>query len=300
MNEAIVDRLLSLRNADGGWGTTASRPSATEPTALASMAMRVAGRETDAAAASSWLLETQRQDGAWPVEPSLSQASWTTSLAVLALLDQPDSDEAARRGVDWLVAEKGIGIPLMTRIMEYIRGTRVIEIDPTLKGWPWAGGTFSWIEPTSYAVIALLRAWPGRMPGSARDRVDEARRMILDRACPGGGWNMGNKRILDVDMEPYPDTTALALLALSALGESAPQVDEGFSALDRLVEVTHSGLTLSLAILTRRAWRRETVELAGLLEATFERTAFLDEVRSLALATLALADAPGPLVMRAA
>jgi hypothetical protein len=38
--------------------------------------------------------------------------------------------------------------------------------------------------------------------------------MLLDRACPGGGWNAGNGVVYGTALAPHPDDTAIALLAL--------------------------------------------------------------------------------------
>ena len=299
MNEAIVGRLIELRNADGGWGTTAARPSGTEPTALACMAMAATDRAAGAGAAASWLVARQRPDGAWPVVEGVPEPGWATSLAALALLDRTETAAAAHRAVEWLIGERGIGVPLKVRIAEFFREPKTTALDPTIRGWPWATGTFSWIEPTAYAMIALRRGWPADPPPAVRDRLDEGRRMIHDRECPGGGWNFGNKKVLGVDMEPYPDSTALALLALGAVRDESAHVERGFAALDVLLETTRSGLALSLAILCYREWARDTTGLLAPLEAAFERTGFLDDVRSLGLATLALADGPIPLMVNA-
>jgi hypothetical protein len=121
--------------------------------------------------------------------------------------------------------------------------------------------------------------------------------MIIDRTCPGGGWNYGNKKVLGVDMEPYPDSTAAALLALGALRDDSDETRRSMAALDTMLEQTHSGLTFSLSILCYREWGRDTSELTALLVDTFQRTGFLDDVRSLGLAALALAEAPAALIV---
>ena len=40
--------------------------------------------------------------------------------------------------------------------------------------------------------------------------------MLLDRCCPGGGWNAGNGIVYGCPMVPHPDDTAIALLALAS------------------------------------------------------------------------------------
>jgi len=38
--------------------------------------------------------------------------------------------------------------------------------------------------------------------------------MLLDRACPQGGWNAGNPEVFGVELDPHPDFTTMAVLAL--------------------------------------------------------------------------------------
>jgi hypothetical protein len=38
--------------------------------------------------------------------------------------------------------------------------------------------------------------------------------MLLDRACPGGGWNAGNGVAFGVPLAPHADVTSLALISL--------------------------------------------------------------------------------------
>src|SRR5205085_2740274 len=81
--------------------------------------------------------------------------------------------------------------------------------DGQLVGWPWAEGNFSWVEPTSWAMLALRRVGQGAHP-----RVEEGRKLLLDRVLEPGGVNYGNRRIFGITLEPIPTPTSLALLAL--------------------------------------------------------------------------------------
>ena len=38
--------------------------------------------------------------------------------------------------------------------------------------------------------------------------------LIYDRMCESGGWNYGNSQVLGETLWPYPDVTAIALIAL--------------------------------------------------------------------------------------
>ena len=88
------------------------------------------------------------------------------------------------------------------------------EQNEELHGWPWRPGNSSWVEPTSFALMALKRH-------GGHARVAEAEAMILDRRCEDGGWNYGNRRVYDVALPSFPETTAVALLGLQGRKEAA-------------------------------------------------------------------------------
>ena len=48
----------------------------------------------------------------------------------------------------------------------------------------------------------------------AAERIRLGTEMLLDRACPAGGWNAGNGVVLGSPLKPHIDPTAIALLAL--------------------------------------------------------------------------------------
>src|SRR5207249_4260385 len=86
------------------------------------------------------------------------------------------------------------------------------DINTTLRGWPWAEGNFSWVEPTAWACLALQR-----IGQDDQERVQDGLRVLLDRTLPGGGLNYGNRVVLGLALEPIPTPTALALLAMQRL-----------------------------------------------------------------------------------
>ena len=92
-------------------------------------------------------------------------------------------------------------------------------------------------------------------------RVDEAERMLADRACAGGGWNYGNAHVFDKDLRPHGPTTALALLALQDRRD-LPCVQAGSAFLTAHADRERSGLALALTLIcleSRSAadhWRR--------------------------------------------
>ena len=94
-----------------------------------------------------------------------------------------------------------------------------------LQGWSWIAGTFSWVEPTAWALLALKkRAAAGQRVDSAR--LSEAEALLVDRCCAQGGWNYGNANMLGKELRPYVPTTAIALLALQKTEQPAAAVVE--------------------------------------------------------------------------
>jgi hypothetical protein len=286
--DVLTSELLVRQNADGGWGAAPGAPSNTEITALAVAALRAipeTATGSPAHAGARWLLEHQLAGGEWRYHDEGPPTSWPTPIAMLALRGHVDAAAAVERGAAWLLAQEGQSYPLRLRIRDFFTRNKVIELDSTLEGWPWVPGTFSWVEPTSWALLALkAQPSPAR---DARGRIREAEDMIIDRACDGGGWNYGNRRVLGEELDPYPDTTAIALMGLR--GRSGPVVERGFAALDGLLGDHASGLALALALLARRGWQRDAAALAARLEASFAATGFANDNRTLALAALAQA-----------
>jgi hypothetical protein len=164
--------------------------------------------------------------------------------------------------------------------------------DPTQsrpKGWPWADGTFSWVEPTSWALIALKRLRPRLENGPAGDRIREGEAMLYDRMCQGGGWNYGNTLVLGEELPPYPDTTALALVALADHAEAAAN-RQSLDALQKMLTGMDSGFTLALAVLCLLLHGQEPADWRRALARSYERSGFLGVNRSLALTVLALTE----------
>src|SRR5712692_10811864 len=77
-------------------------------------------------------------------------------------------------------------------------------------------GTTSWVIPTAFSLIALQQARQHGYGKTAQltERIDLGASMLLDRMCPGGGWNSGNGVAFGVQLAPHLDATSLALLAL--------------------------------------------------------------------------------------
>jgi hypothetical protein len=214
--------LAETQHSHGGWGWRPGSPANTECTALSILALDAWHDRGDELrgpllAGIGWLESTQRADGSWPLSEQVPESSWMTSIASFALARvRPGSSHAIQGGL-WLLGQRSRSHApsLVERLRAAVRNEPpMVEQDEGLQGWPWSADTTAWVEPTAWALLALkqLRADMPRRRLAAR--VDEAHRLLADRMCRGGGWNYGNKAVLGTDLPPYPDTTALGLMAL--------------------------------------------------------------------------------------
>jgi len=299
MNQA-VEHLMRLQSVDGGFGAYRGGNSRTEATALAALALHRSGdpgAEGAAEAAFAWLERYQLSSGAWPLEPDLPEPSWSTSLAVLACSHLAGGGPLVMAGGRWLLGQEGEGFPWWTRVLiRLFPQPRVVDLDASLAGWPWVEGTFSWVEPTSYAMMALVRLRSVITDRRLDDRLDEATRMLLDRVCVGGGWNYGNTRIFGDDLWPYPDTTSVALLAVADQA-GLPAVADGLDALERMSRANDSVLSLALSALAFAAHGRDASASRARLSINVENWED-GEMRALAWAALALAEVDDVLGVR--
>lgn len=283
--------LLAGQNRDGGWPTYGGRVSNTEATSLATLALaRLEGAAERAAAVRGvhWLLACQNADGSWPLNRRIATGSWTTALATLTLASLERDRAKALRGARWLLRQQprspGVVVSLARRL-----APDALTLDPHLKGWAWTAAATGFVEPTAYAVLALKKLRE-HLPGThVAERIGEAERMIADRTCREGGWNYGNSTVLGADLWPYADVTALTLLAL-ADRRARPENRRGLAALRRMLEHVDSGLTLAWAALCLAAHDEDAAPVLTRLGRAWERTGFLGDTRSIALALLAMSD----------
>jgi hypothetical protein len=129
----------------------------------------------------------------------------------------------------------------------------------------------SWVIPTAFAVIALKRSRRGNLDLAARigHRIDRATEMLLDRACPGGGWNSGNGVVFGVPVAAHLDATAIALLALRSHCRDST-VERGLRWLLRVVRGCPSPYSLAWAIMALKAYEDCHPGLSELLHAALE------------------------------
>jgi hypothetical protein len=203
LRQAIITSQLP----DGGWPYYAGRASRIEPTCWALLALSVVpGTVAIAVDRGRSFLHGLQQTNGLLVEPGVPgpNNAWN-GLALLAdISTEPPAGSPWRQAlISGLLSVKGIALD---------QESTPVRQNNRLQAWSWTDGTFSWIEPTAFCVLALKKS--GVSNASARTRLAEAEAMILDRVCDGGGWNYGNAQVLGQDLRPYVPTTALALMAM--------------------------------------------------------------------------------------
>jgi hypothetical protein len=230
---ALRTFLTAGRNADGGWGYSASKTSRLEPTCWALLALP----DLDPGVLTAW----PSADGLLRERPGGDPNMAFHAIAMLTL---------AGRG-----AEHGGGNARLATALEDAKGialkeSRINRQNNKLQGWSWIAGTFSWIEPTAWALLAL-RKQESRGQRVAAGRLAEAESLIVDRCCKDGGWNYGNSNMLGKELRPYVPTTGVALLALQK--KRIPVVTKSLAYLERAAVSESSAAALSLAVLALRA-----------------------------------------------
>ncbi|MGZ5295755.1 MAG: hypothetical protein ACXWYT_02420 [Actinomycetota bacterium] len=256
----IVSRLHGAQNRDGGFGPRVGLPSEPEPTALATIALDDAGGR-------AWLGEHQVSDGSVPLDAAIVVNDSATAFAAIAF----DAGDGREHALDHLEAT----------LARSVRSTSDVPHDASVRGWAWTEGTFGWVEPTARAVLALRLFRPGA------PAIGDGTGMLRDRETVGGGWNYGNRVVFGDDLWPYAQTTAAAMVALQHVD---PELESrGVATLRRLWREERSGgLSVALATAALRLHGDEDADASerALLE-LFERTAFMDDVVSLAWSAIA-------------
>lgn len=249
----------------------------TEAAALLNLALRPSQ--------STRLLQEQLADGAWSaLDPSQPSNTYHTALALLALrYCGGDHTASVGRGLDWLINAQPAEAHWLWK-WKFRLVDRQVRFDPEKFGWPWVPGTVSWVAPTAMSIL-VLRAYEVKTT-----RLDAAVAMLLDRACPAGGWNAGNSQVYGVDLEPHPDFTAMALLALHGIVDpNAPQLVQATRYLSSRLPLCRSVYSLAWGVIAFAAYHHPTlVACTELLDRYVGGAIARTPTHTLALAALAL------------
>jgi hypothetical protein len=264
--------LLAGRNADGGWGYYPGKGSRLEPTCWALLALP----EIEPSVLITW----PARNGLLQERPGGDANFAFHALALLTL---------GGRG-----AEHTSGNATLVSTLESAKGIQLEQAtfqrqNNQLQGWSWIAGTFSWVEPTAWALLALKkRAAAGQRIDAAR--LNEAQALLVDRCCDGGGWNYGNANMLGKELRPYVPTTSVALLALQQprSQDASIVVEKSLRYLERAALSEQSAVALSLATLALDAHGRPSdAPRAALIERS-GRTIDLGNLLGVAMAVRAM------------
>ena len=271
----------------GGWsGLASSTQPALEPTCYSLLA--VGSQAVDARErAQAFLLRAQNPNGSWPVFVGDDHdGSWLTSLVAITLRDSVSAIPARVKGLHWLLSNAGKEGDWFWK-WKFRTADRHVQLDPDKFGWPWFPDTVSWVVPTAFAILAFQQL-PCTCGGFelAPLRVKRGVEMLIDRTCPGGGWNAGNGVVYGTAVAPHPDDTAIALLALRNRPQD-PVVQTSLNYLECTAPTLKATWSLAWAILALAAHQRPVTLQRNALIA-FPDLISIEDTSTLALVCLAL------------
>ena len=157
---SALETLAGLVHPHGGWGYAPGQPSHLEPTCLALLALlpeRDRFRSTIDAAL-RFLEENALEDGGYRLSRGRPQALWPTALVLFTRRSLGELEPVLAKTIARLSSIQGRVVADDPEVAD------MMDIDLKRIGWPWALNTFSWVEPTSWACLALRRAGKGSDP----------------------------------------------------------------------------------------------------------------------------------------
>ena len=270
----------------GGWAALSTRSqTALEATALACIAL---GHELSSVRdrAVRFLLDSQNPNGSWPAFlGDDKEGAWVTALALIALRDEFEPILERLNGFAWLADSAGRESNWFWK-WKFRTTDRHVRFDPDKFGWPWIPHTNSWVVPTAFAILALNQLPCACALDSGASRIKLGIEMLLDRACPSGGWNAGNGVVYGVPLAPHADDTAIALLALRDRPQD-PLVQMSLDWLERVAPTLNAPWSLAWSVLALAAHDRPIDSVAQTL-AELPGLDQTDDIATLSAVCLAL------------
>jgi len=291
MLQEILQELTRRQLPHGGWSYhLASRQASLEPTCLSLLALRSNESEAENRGL-RFVISMQNPNGSWPAfEGDDREGSWTTSLALWALQGRAVHASLIDRGQRWLLQSKGRESHWLWK-WKFRTTDRHVRFDPDKFGWPWMPETNSWVVPTSFSLLALKQWFPPNGASQANFRIELGVQMLLDRVCPGGGWNAGNGVVYGVPLAPHPDATAIALVALVTQTLN-PTVQRSLDWLEHAVLTRSAPWSLAWALIALQSHQRSIREPHSRLLQSIEESR-IEDAATLAVVALALKSANG-------
>jgi hypothetical protein len=206
---------------------------------------------------------------------------------VLTAIGDQTQSSTIESGLRWICEDWPSDSTPWRRFLARLSSQRdVAPINYSYRGWGWTPGTSSWVEPTSFALLALERMGGDELAGKAKRRRALATSLLFDRMCPGGGWNAGNPVVYGAAGEAGIVPTVWALLALRAL-PARREIALSLDWLERAAGAVESPASAALArICLRIHGRALPINATGLSE-LLQNNGFLSDVLVAAWVTLA-------------
>ena len=247
----LINRLTSFFLPAGGVPYYKGGGPSAEPTFLAALALSASGAPAERAKPLfSWVLTLQNMDGSVSVNPGhRGQGLWLTAQAAI-VFHHYELKENLKRAQDFLLSLRSVTVANDPRLKQ----------DNTLAGWPWVPGTFGWVEPTAWSLIALHLSGQAGHP-----RAVEGRKLLLDRRIPSGGWNYGNPSLDDKELLPFWDTTGLALTALCGQAD-IDRLRPSLDLVEKRQDKIESLCGLAWAVISLQAYGRDASRLRTRLQ----------------------------------
>ena len=291
LQDELATILIAGANPTGGWGYLSGNGSRIEPTCWALLAL--AGSEPAGPLGPQsplsndlhfrFLSRCQRPDGLLSDRPEFpANLSWTALafLTLSALSSSTETNAVSGRLVGAMTETAGLQLP----------NDATFRQNNMLKGWPWMPETFSWVEPTSWCLLALKRAIrtvPARATDAIRSRITDGEALLVDRVCASGGWNFGNANAFGTNLPAHVPTSALGLLALQDKRD-LPAVRRSLAFVEEHWKKELSGGALALSLLCLKIYGRPTSELEAAIADQWQHTRFLGNLATTAMVRCAL------------
>jgi hypothetical protein len=256
--ETYTNSLKTRYKAGKGFVNIMSGRARPDAACWAIIALQIAGTGSDLIEKGrEQLVDAQYKDGRICISSDHKDTYWPTPLAILAWQGAPKYKGPQTKAIKFLLAFDEI---LTTEFNQDVLGH-----DGLIKGWPWVAHTHPWVEPTAYALIALRISGYG-----AHERAQDAVKLLIDRQLPHGGWNYGNTFVFKQELRPMPDTTGLALQALSGL-VPREKIEKSILYLQSQLASLRTPIALGWTILGLKAWRQEINKLTESIVDTLQR-----------------------------
>ncbi|MEN8122766.1 MAG: prenyltransferase/squalene oxidase repeat-containing protein [Bacteroidota bacterium] len=278
MIKSVKDITVNIKKAvlpDNGFAIRKNgsyRPDATSWAVIALSNVKI--NDASINSAREKLQQSQIPDGRVPLKHYQLQAWWPTPLAVMAWHKEKRFRDNQNRAVEFMLNFSG---------RHWKKNNSITGHDPAIKGWPWIENTHSWVEPTSMAVIALEIAGIGNHP-----RVEEAKKMLLDRQLNFGGWNYGNTTVFGRQLRPMPESTGIALCALYNKVEKKT-IDKSLEYLQNKIQELKTPFSLGWGLLGLGAWGIVPDDKPGLIDRCLKQQEIFGTYNTLQMSLLLIA-----------